>query len=283
MSLGEFLVRGWNFDPFSLCLLSAACLAICGKRRPKPKRLFLLCGWMLAAVALISPLGTLARYDLFSAHMVQHLVLLLVTPALGLIGMPSASCLAGTPPISTPPSPWRTAVSWLSGVGGMWLWHTPTLCNAAGSRSVIFDLEVLSLVMLGGLFWWPVLGPRPRERLWPLAGIVYLFTACLACTALGIYITFTPLTVCAVYTHPTDPFQILGLLRQEWGLTPGTDQQIGGLIMWVPACLIYLSGIVGLLARWFGKHQVSTESESIRSVPHSRSLAPPQAVSGPSL
>lgn len=254
MNTLEFLTRSWKLDFFGLGLLvlvmAAYGIAI---GRPGPRR------WPpLAAAAVIwiltlcSPVGTLADEYLFSAHMLQHLVLLLIVPALLLLALPEVkdpkerawpkADRAGTA---------RNGLGWLAGVGAMWVWHAPTLCNAATTDPWVRRLQLVSLLVLGTMFWWPILGPRPAHRLPPLTGIVYLFTACLACTLLGIYITFTPVSVCSVYVHPPDRLGILPLIRQGWGLTPWMDQQIGGLMMWVPACLIYLGGIIGLLARWY--------------------------------
>jgi putative membrane protein len=106
---------------------------------------------------------------------------------------------------------------------------------------------------MGFAFWWPIIGPWTRQRLSPLAGVVYLFSACLGCTVLGIIITFSPVEVCSIYLHPLDRLGILPLIQDDWGLTPAKDQQLGGLLMWVPACLIYFCGIIGLLARWYGE------------------------------
>ena len=83
--------------------------------------------------------------------------------------------------------------------------------------------------------------------------MIYLFSACLGCTVLGIIITFSPVAVCSIYLHPPDRLGILPLIQDQWGLTPAKDQQLGGLLMWVPACLIYFCGIFGLFARWHGE------------------------------
>ena len=141
---------------------------------------------------------------------------------------------------------------WCLGVGGMWL-YAPTLCNAAVTNGWIHRLEYVSLFVMGFAFWWPILGPWSRQRLSPLAGIVYLFSACLGCTILGIILTFAPVEVCSIYLHPIDRLGILPLVQNQWGLTPAKDQQLGGLLMWVPACLIYFCGIFGLFARWHGE------------------------------
>jgi putative membrane protein len=133
----------------------------------------------------------------------------------------------------------------------MWIWHVPALCDTAAASQPVHYLQVFSLLLMGGMFWWPILGARPDQRLSPLVGVAYLFSACVSCSLLGIFITFAPIGVCPVYLHPEDRLGILPLIRERWGLTPAVDQQVGGLLMWVPACLVYLCGIMGLLARWY--------------------------------
>ena len=247
-------------------------------------------------LALVSPVETLADGYLFSAHMLQHLLLLLVVPALALLSLPA---FAASSPNQPAPGGARTLVrsnthipdrprsaevpgdgallrtkvraplskcvgaaglrrfmtsplpAWCAGVGAMWLWHAPALCNAATTNPAVRGIQTVSLLIAGTFFWWPILGPQWSRRLPPLLGIIYLFTACTACTLLGIFITFSPVTVCSAYGHPADALGLLPLIRNRWGLTAQVDQQIGGLLMWVPACLIYLSGILGLLARWY--------------------------------
>ncbi len=142
----------------------------------------------------------------------------------------------------------------------MWVWHVPTLCDAAAESTTVRALQTFSLLALGTLFWWPIIGPNAGKRLSPLGGVMYLFSSCIACTLLGIFVTFTPLTVCPAFLHQPDPHGLLPLIRERWGLTPQVDQQIGGLIMWVPACLVYFSGIMGLLLRWHGETDYAAAS-----------------------
>jgi putative membrane protein len=145
-------------------------------------------------------------------------------------------------------------IGWVAGVGAMWLWHAPALCNAAVSRPSIHALQTVSLVVLGAMFWRQILAPREEERLAPPGAVLYLFSACVTCSVLGIIITFSPVAVCSVYTMPSmDRLGIGPLIREQWGLTPERDQQIGGLLMWVPMCLIYLGAIFTQLARWFAE------------------------------
>jgi cytochrome c oxidase assembly factor CtaG len=133
----------------------------------------------------------------------------------------------------------------------MWLWHAPALCNAAVSSRPVYATQTISLLLLGGVFWWQVIAPREEDRLSPPAAVVYLFTACTACSALGIILTFSPVTVCPIYMHVQDSLGLLNTIRNNWGMTPEKDQQIGGLLMWVPMCAIYLFAILAQLARWF--------------------------------
>ena len=133
----------------------------------------------------------------------------------------------------------------------MWLWHVPSLCSASATSPSVHVLQSITLLLMGAAFWWPIIGPWRSQWLPPLLGVVYLFSACVGCTILGITLTFAPLSVCPAFMHPADPVGILPMLRDGWGLTPARDQQLGGLLMWVPPCFVYLCGIFGLLARWY--------------------------------
>jgi cytochrome c oxidase assembly factor CtaG len=135
----------------------------------------------------LSPFSALANGYLFSAHMVQHILLVLVVPALLLLSLPRSFSLRS--PFTYLNHP---LIGWLAGVGAMWLWHAPGLCNAAATSRTVSAIQTASLLLMGSLFWWQVLAPRHEQRLSPLAGIVYLFTACTACSVLGIILTFAP-------------------------------------------------------------------------------------------
>ena len=89
--------------------------------------------------------------------------------------------------------------------------------------------------------------------------MAYLFTACVACTILGISITFSPVDVCAAYGHAVDPLGVLPLVR-AWGLRPSVDQQLGGLLMWVPGCTLYAGAILAVVGRFYGAAHVKAEA-----------------------
>jgi putative membrane protein len=248
---GIALWPGWGR---SLPALVAAVLALFAYRRLTPRRsareaACATAGVALLALAFVSPLATLAEGYLFSAHMVRHLLLLLVVPALLLLALPARP--RGHPAAhGRPRGP--VLVYWLSGLAGMWVWHEPALCSLAARSPLLQIVQAVSLLGLGAAFWWPVVGPRRDHHLHPLAGVVYLASACFGCTILGILITFAPAgAACPAYLQPGGAGGLAPFIRQRWGLTPLEDQQLGGLIMWVPACGIYLSGIVLLLSRYY--------------------------------
>ena len=257
MTTYQFLTTAWRWNSILLifCALAFAGYFLAFRRRGRP-------GYFCAALAtflfaLISPVSALAEGYLFSAHMVQHILLVLIVPAFLLLSLPRSFSLPRLLTAFTYPF-----VGWIAGVGAMWLWHAPGLCNAATTSRTVFAIQTTSLLLMGSVFWWQVLAPRDAERLSPAAGIVYLFTACTACSILGIILTFAPVSICSIYQQPVDRFGMLGIIRGDWGLTSDKDQQIGGLMMWVPMCLIYLAAILAQFARWHSDPVPQTEKSN---------------------
>jgi cytochrome c oxidase assembly factor CtaG len=234
---------------------------------------------VLLAIAFLSPLNLLAQGVLFSAHMAQHIILLLLVPGLVWLslehGFPGRGGPPGRPgfpvlqanaalepgnsgPLGDRPLPHSLEgsvqkgpiLTWFLGVGSMWFWHVPVMCNAAAASTTVHTLQTVSLLGLGAAFWWPILSPTPAARLTPGWGILYLFSACLACTGLGVLLTITPVEVCPIFSAPSSAAPMWVGLRDR--LTAVRDQQIGGLLMWMPMCLVYVAAIVLELARWLG-------------------------------
>jgi putative membrane protein len=249
MTTAQFMLSGWTWNP--VVLVAGTCALVIYLAAFRDRRRL---GWFVAALAvflltLLSPLNTLADGYLFSAHMAQHILLLLIVPALLLLSLPRTFSLAVGPRVFSYP-----LVGWLAGTGAMWFWHVPAMCNAAVASRPVHALQTVSLLVLGVIFWRQILAPREEECLSPPRAIFYLFSACVACSVLGIIITFSPVTVCSIYTMPpNDDLGMLQTIRTGWGFSPERDQQIGGLLMWVPMCLIYLTAILAQVARWFAQ------------------------------
>lgn len=255
----ELLLTGWNGNPVVILALVAVTLAYIRfvGRRGRPVFFGIAVG--LVAFALLSPLDLLASGVLFTAHMLQHLILLLFVPAFFLLSLGGGThaAEAGAPARSERSStaiPSIAVLGWVLGVGAMWFWHAPTLCDAAATRPGIHALQTATLLGAGAAFWWPILAPRAWDRLMPGYAIAYLFTACLGCSALGILITLTPVEVCSAFAAPLAVSGGWAGLRNS--LSSARDQQIGGLLMWMPMCLVYVAAIMIELAHWIGEGRV---------------------------
>ncbi|MGI8955898.1 MAG: cytochrome c oxidase assembly protein [Chthoniobacterales bacterium] len=259
MTTEQFFTSAWTWNPLALLTCAAALGGYFAAFGFHPRIGWFAAGLGVFLLALLSPINTLADGYLFSAHMVQHILLLLLVPALLLLSLPRSLSPTLRPRFLEHP-----VVGWMAGVGAMWVWHWPTLCNAAVSSRPMFALQTGSLVVLGTLFWRQILAPREAERLSPPGAVLYLFSACVACSVLGMILTFSPVTVCSIYSMPPpDRLGLLPMIQNVWGFTPEKDQQVGGLLMWVPMCLIYLGAIFLQIARWFGEVAVRPVTEKL--------------------
>ncbi|HBY96887.1 MAG: cytochrome c oxidase assembly protein [Ardenticatenaceae bacterium] len=206
-------------------------------------------GLLTIFIALVSPLDFLADRYLFSAHMVQHLLLILVMPPLVLVGTPGWLLR----PLLQRPALARV-VRWLTypvvafGLFNVnfWLWHLPWLYQLSLESDQVHILMHLLFMATGVLSWWPVLGPLPELRLqsYP-ARMAYLFAQTLPNTGLSVLLIFSPAVLYPAYA----------LAPRLWGISPLADQQLGGLAMWIPGSLIYLSALSMLFFRWFGEDE----------------------------
>ena len=256
MTTWQLLASGWDWEPSVVlgCALLLLSYLAALRFHFQIRSLSFVAGVLALLLALVSPIDTLADGYLFSAHMVQHILLILVVPPLLILGIPrefAGSMLRYSPIKKAEHICSKPRLAWLLGVGSMWIWHWPPLYNTALSHEAVHIAEHLMFVITATIFWWPVLSPVKELRLSPLAAVVYLFSACGAHTVLAILITFAPVGTYPLYLQPSDSLGILPLLRDQWGLTPGVDLQLGGLLMWVPVCLIYLGFIIATMIRWY--------------------------------
>lgn len=256
MTTWRALTSLWDWEPTVLLGCAALLLGYIGLTRRQPSRqaVWFAAGVLGIVVAQCSPLDVLGDTYLFSAHMLQHMLLVLIVPPLLILGIPAwlverwlrNPTVARVERIARQP-----AVAGLLGIGTVYLWHAPPLYNATLAHTGVHVMEHLSFLVTGTIFWWPVCAPRAASRLPSLAAALYLFAAAVASSALGIILTFAAPGLYPAYLHPADPRGVLALVRDGWGLDPATDQQVGGLCMWVLGGLIYLGAILMTLARWY--------------------------------
>jgi putative membrane protein len=255
MSTWQLLTSSWDLEPTVVLGCAALLAAYDLIAHPLTARAWLFgSGVLILLLALVSPLDTLGDTYLFSAHMLQHLLLLLVVPPLLLLGIPPrcwARILQWAPARRAEQLLGRSPSSWLLGVGTLWLWHAPALYDAAVANEEVHIFQHLCFLVTATIFWWPVLTPLAERRLALPATIFYLIAAAFANAILGVIITFAPPGLYPAYEHPIDRLGALSLIRQGWGLSYTLDQQLGGLIMWGTGGPVYLVGALWALGRWF--------------------------------
>ncbi|MGA9532650.1 MAG: cytochrome c oxidase assembly protein [Anaerolineales bacterium] len=251
---------GWTWEPSVLAGIALLTLGYFfigrqlrhrypGRRWSGWQRFAFHAGTALVFIGLASPLDALGDHYLFSAHMVQHLLFLLAAPLLWLLGVPSWAANTIFPGGRT--GRWiealtRPAVAGALWVGVMWLWHAPQFYDAALEHEGLHILEHLSFLAVSTLGWWPVFGPTPSEiRDEPnLSQAIYLFFVTLSCTALAAILTLSPTILYSFYAESP---RLLG-----W--TPLFDQQLGGLLMWLPGDMVLMGAAISVLIRWMN-HQ----------------------------
>jgi putative membrane protein len=220
-----------------------------GGRGAGPLQLLAFAGALIALlVALVSPLDGLGEDYLFSAHMVQHVLLGDIAPLLALLALsrvilrPATRRLVRVEKALGPlANPVTGIVLWLV---FMYLWHVPALYDAAAQNALIHLLEHASFFAAGVALWWPLVQPVPMRR--PLTGmqpLAYIASAKGGLAALGLYLAWSSTPLYPYYE--TTP--------RIWGLSPIEDQNVGGVIMMVEQSftlvLVMVALFVAMLSR----------------------------------
>lgn len=251
------LWTAWEFDPATvILLLLTAVLYGRGSRLARGvsarQRAYFWSGWTVLTLALVSPLHALGE-ALFSAHMTQHELLMLVAAPLLVLARPLVTFLWALP------LEWRRGVgrwskfvpvqtlwtgltapftAWLLHAIILWGWHVPFLFQATLTSAWVHAAQHASFLGSALLFWWSLFYARSSVSYG--AGVLYLFTTAIHTSALGALLTFAGAPWYPAYAR-TVP---------AWGLTAIEDQQIGGLIMWVPGGLVYTAAGLFLFGAW---------------------------------
>ena len=212
------------------------------------RSLWALCGGVLAAAAALVGLERVSDTN-FTAHMVQHVILLVVVAPLLAAGAPFV--------LERLPARWsRLAWSMRGRSWGAWagvavvaqgaamvLWHLPSAFQSAVTNDGLHGLEHLTLIATAVLFWWVVLGSGPSRV---VMGILVLFFAAVTCSGLG--------AALALAGHPWYPaYRSLN------------DQALGGVVMWSVAGVAYLVAAVGLFFNWLAGLERSSPGELVTS------------------
>jgi putative membrane protein len=248
----------WTLDPWIVTPLAVALgLFVVGAARLRargggaarrtPQGAAYAAGWFALAAALVSPLHWLGEH-LFTSHMIEHEIVMAIAAPLLVLAQPGGTVLWGLP------HPARLAVgrvmhrlqpAWrgltrpgpatlLHGIA-IWVWHVPSFFDAALASDTLHRLQHLSFFITALLFWWSML-----RRCTPGVAIWHLFLTMLHTSILGAWMTLLPRVLYHLQTEGAPAF----------GLTPLEDQQLAGVIMWVPAETAYAGAALYLAAQW---------------------------------
>jgi putative membrane protein len=215
-------------------------------------------GWFSAAVALLSPIHALSE-SLFFMHMTQHEILILVAAPLIVLGKPLFVCLKALPQStagklsriarSTPLRQTSSLITaplsaWLLHAAALWLWHIPRAFDATLHSNFIHAAQHISFFGSAILFWWAVIHSCQRRLSYGLA-VLYMFTTAMHSGLLGALLTLSQTIWYPSYIH-----------QKALNLTPLEDQQLGGLIMWIPAGLVYVIAGLAFFAGWMRESEI---------------------------
>jgi cytochrome c oxidase assembly factor CtaG len=265
----DFWLTQWNWEPsivIGMVLVVGFYLYAVGPLRRryhlaesvKRGQVFsFLLGVSIMFLALVSPLDELGDSYLFSAHMVQHLCLTIVVPPLLLLGTPGWL----VEPLLRKAMIFRIArvltfpvVAFFLYTIDFWLWHAPPLYNATLVNQGIHIFEHVTFIVFGVIYWWPVFSPSTLLPRLSMGGqVLYLFLSGMPTVALGAGLTFLPPLYAPYLAAP-----------RIWGLTAATDQQLGGLIMWIPGNIFYIAIASILFINWMqGQEAKQREQEAL--------------------
>jgi cytochrome c oxidase assembly factor CtaG len=207
------------------------------------------CGWLLLALAVVSPLHEAGERS-FTLHMIEHEIIMLIAAPLLALSNPIATFLWAFPRDGRQAltnlgharfvaSPWRVLsdpviATLLQGLA-MWLWHAPALFDRALEHPAWHVAQHLSFLFSALLFWWAVARARPTTA------AMCLFVTSLVGGALGALMALSSSPWYAVYAA-------MGMA--PFGLTPQQDQQLAGLLMWIPGGLVHAGAALFILGRY---------------------------------
>ena len=265
-------VRAWNFTGALTALVALAAGGYViglirlqwrgrGRAVSRSRVIYAGAGLFLLSLSLIGPLDAYAERAFF-IHMTQHLVLAMLAAPLMLAASPVSAYLWALPEavrlgigaglarqgllrraatLLTKP-----VVALLAFVGTFYVWHLPAAYNAALENGAVHFIEHVTMFASGVLFWWPLIGPAPvRSPLSYPQRMLYLLLVVTPKALLGAIITLSGHVLYGFYLDAPD----------LWGISDQEDQNIAGLIMWVPGNFVFLAALTVLFFKWYEQEE----------------------------
>ena len=199
------------------------------------RRLSFLAGLAVVALTVLPPLAGIST-QLFSAHMMQHLLLIVIAAPL----LVASGLFDGLQRYAIVRKLTRPVTAWLVFVGGFLFWHWPTAFQWAALHESTILLEHVSILFGALLFWSVALSARGQAWLSYGGRALFVMTAAVVTDLPGVIMLFAPRAICVMPGENAPAF----------GITPLEDQQIAGLLMWVPANLVFFGFATWLFALW---------------------------------
>lgn len=219
-SPAELWVR-WNFDPPLLAALATALIvyAVLMPRATRWERRAYCAGWLVTALALISPLCALS-VSLLSARVGQHIILVVLAAPMLAYGLRNVRAHKGSA---------LTAGTVFSVL--LWVWHTPAPYAATFTSDITYWL--MHVTLLGSAVWlWRACMIGDRR----LKSLLALILTGMQMTVLGAVLAFSSRPLFSPHLLTTDP----------WGLTQLADQQLAGVLMWAPGGVLFLCAALAI-------------------------------------
>ncbi len=245
----------WFSDPFVVAPLAvmvaiyvrrfrAARREAGGRGAGWPQALAFTAGMTVLTLALVSPVDNVGEEYLFSAHMLQHVMLGDLAPVLLLLSLsrvilrPVTKRLMGIERALGPlASPWTGIAIWL---GLMYAWHIPAVYDAALENPLVHVFEHAAFFTAGICVWWPLIQPVPmRRKLTGMQPIAYIAIAKFGLAALGLYLTWSTTVVYDYYET----------VPRVWDMSVTDDQNAGGAIMMVEQSFTFVIALVAIFVK----------------------------------
>jgi len=259
-----WLWSDWNIEPtiaIGLLALVTAYLFITRTSSFSSQKASFIAGTVVLFVALGPPLDDWSDHYLLLAHMVQHLLLIMLAAPLLLYGTPASVLEPLTRNrVTNTIGYWltRPVIAYAVANAVFALWHIPMFFEMALRSQPVHAFEHATMLTTALLAWWPILGPLPQ---WPRLALplhsLYFFAMTLPGTAVGAFITFADPGLYAPYDTA----------RRIFGIDLATDQQAAGLLMWVALGTIYLLLITISFFRWASREEAADREAATQTGP----------------
>jgi len=211
-------------------------------------------GLFVMFASLNGPLHDLSDGYLFSAHMVQHLLLTLLMPPLLLAGVPGwmfRPLIRPRPVRAVAQFVLRPIMCFTIFNVVIAAWHMPVLYNAAMANHTVHIGEHLMFMAAAVIMWWPFLSPMPElPRLSYPGQMLYCFLMSIPMSVIAVYITLADHVLYPAYAAAP----------RVWGLSPMSDQLLGGLIMWIPGGIVFYAVMTVIFFKWVARGEDTREA-----------------------